>query len=182
MGSDCPCAGTHGLQSRQGEEGLTRELSRPCPTPLLAKGFSATSPGHVHCGDIELDPFEPEHHEEPLAEGAVPQALPVLACLWAQKETSAALSPWHGPSGDSPREYRVKMIEHMPQPRLGSCAAVHGTCYTRQGTSFWPLLAPRASVPHPRAATWHSRCWPWHPLGTSTSRLCQPHSARGTRA
>lgn len=153
-----------------------------CTQGWHSLGGGHHSPLHVHGGEGEGHSFEQQHHEEPLAEGAVPHALPILTCLWAQRESSAALSPWHGSSGGSPRRHRVKMVGHMLQPSLARCAAVHGTCYARQGTSPWPLPAPRASVPHPRTATWHSRCWPWHPLGTRTPRLHQPHSAKGTRA
>lgn len=39
------------------------------------------SPGHVHCGDVELHPFEPQHHEEALAEGAVPNVLSIQPSL-----------------------------------------------------------------------------------------------------
>lgn len=41
------------------------------PTAATGLGRGAISPGHVHCGDVELDPFEPQHHEQALAEGAV---------------------------------------------------------------------------------------------------------------
>lgn len=39
------------------------------------------SPLQVHGGDVEHHSFEPEDHEEPLGEGAVPDALSVAARL-----------------------------------------------------------------------------------------------------
>lgn len=84
---------THRLQSSQREQVLRGKLSRACLTPLLVQGFNATSPGHVHCGDIELDPFEPEHHEEALAEGAVSDVFSIQTSLSGkQKNEDLTLS------------------------------------------------------------------------------------------
>lgn len=41
----------------------------------------ARSPLQVHRGDVEHDSFEPEDHEEPLGEGAVPDAFTITARL-----------------------------------------------------------------------------------------------------
>lgn len=106
-------------------------------------GESHHSPLHVHSSEGEGHPFEQQHHEEPLAEGAVPHALSILACLWAQKESSAALAPWHGPSGGSPRGYRVNMIEYMPQAQPGKlcCSPWHLLCQ-----AGCQVLAPACSL------------------------------------
>lgn len=39
------------------------------------------SPLEVHCGDVEDDSFQPQDHEEPLGEGAVPDALSITSRL-----------------------------------------------------------------------------------------------------
>lgn len=39
------------------------------------------SPLKVHCGDIEDDSFKPKDHEQPLGEGAVPDALTITSSL-----------------------------------------------------------------------------------------------------
>ena len=54
-------------------------VSRPTAGTGLGRG--AVSPGHVHRGDVELDPFEPQHHEEALAEGAVSDVFSIQTSL-----------------------------------------------------------------------------------------------------
>ena len=39
------------------------------------------SPLEVHCGNIEDHSFKPQDHEEPLREGAVPDALSITSSL-----------------------------------------------------------------------------------------------------
>lgn len=39
------------------------------------------SPLEIHRGDVEDDSFEPQDHEEPLGEGAVPDALSITSRL-----------------------------------------------------------------------------------------------------
>lgn len=55
------------------------------PTAATGLGRSAISPGHVHCGDVELDPFEPQHHEQALAEGAVSDVFSIQTSLWEKQ-------------------------------------------------------------------------------------------------
>ena len=45
------------------------------------RGLGRVGPGHVHGGDVEGHSFEPQHHEEPLGEGAVPDALAIAPRL-----------------------------------------------------------------------------------------------------
>lgn len=45
------------------------------------KEAQGASPLHVHGGDVKLDPFQPQHHEEALREGTVADALAVAARL-----------------------------------------------------------------------------------------------------
>lgn len=75
---------------------LMGEMSRAYLTPLLAQGFSATSPGHVHCGDIELDAFEPKHHEEALAEGAVSNVFSIQTSLPGKQKNEDLTFPQTG--------------------------------------------------------------------------------------
>lgn len=62
----------------------------PCATPLeLHTGVtlwpSVFQPLQVDGGDVEDDSFEPQDHEEALREGAVTDALSIVACLHANK-------------------------------------------------------------------------------------------------
>lgn len=75
---------------------LMGELSRACLTLVLAPGFSATSPGHVHCGDIELDSFEPKYHEEALAEGAVSNVFSIQTSLPGKQKNEDLTFPQTG--------------------------------------------------------------------------------------
>lgn len=52
----------------------TRNLQHTCLRPVF-------SPLHIHCGNVEGDSFEPQHHEETLGEGTVADALTIAACL-----------------------------------------------------------------------------------------------------
>lgn len=111
---------------------------------ILAQGWHPLggghhSPLHIHSGEGEGHPFEQQHHEEPLAEGAVPYALPVLTCLWAQKESSAALawSQW----GPSQRVQGEDDRAHPPaQPGKLCCCPWHLLCLARY------VLAPACSL------------------------------------
>lgn len=47
------------------------------------------SPLEVHCGDVKDDSFEPQDHEEPLGEGAVPDALSIASCLKYTKKIAS---------------------------------------------------------------------------------------------
>lgn len=68
-------------------------------TPSLwHAGLWSCSPGHVHCGDVELDPFQPQHHEEALAEWAVPNVLSIQTSLQG-KQRNVDLVPGLGSSG-----------------------------------------------------------------------------------
>ena len=42
---------------------------------------SVFSPLHVHRGDIEVHSFQPQHHEQPLGEGTVADALTIVSRL-----------------------------------------------------------------------------------------------------
>lgn len=66
----------------------------PCAEPLtlhtdVTLWFSIPAcvfqPLQVDGGDVEHDSFEPQDHEEALREGAVTDALPIVACLQANK-------------------------------------------------------------------------------------------------
>lgn len=57
------------------------EPGAPRPAAGTGLGCSAVSPRHVHCGDVELDPFEPQDHEKALAEGAVSDVFSIQASL-----------------------------------------------------------------------------------------------------
>lgn len=50
-------------------------------TKYLFGKFEPDSPLEVHCGDVEDDSFKPQDHEEPLREGAIPDALPITSRL-----------------------------------------------------------------------------------------------------
>lgn len=69
------------------------------PDPWLASTMSPAwvgghdSPLGIHSGEGEGHPFEQQHHEDPLAEGAVAHALPILARLWAEGELSCPFTP-----------------------------------------------------------------------------------------
>lgn len=74
-----------------------------CPTTGTGLGHSAISPGHVHRGDIELDPFEPQHHEEPLAEGTVSNVFSIHTSLpGKQRNKDLSISWVTQPSWNSP--------------------------------------------------------------------------------
>lgn len=45
-----------------------------------------SSPLHIHFGQSKGDPLEQQNHEEALAEGAVPDALPIIARLGRQEQ------------------------------------------------------------------------------------------------
>lgn len=47
----------------------------------MGNGSGWDLPLEVHCGDVEDHSFEPQDHEEPLREGAVPNALSITARL-----------------------------------------------------------------------------------------------------
>lgn len=98
---------------------LIGELSRACLTPLLAQGFSATSPGHVHRGDIELDPFEPEHHEEALAEGAVSDVFSIQTSLPGKQKNEDLTLPQTGCP-----ELESHWAQHGAPPGSGGSPAV----------------------------------------------------------
>lgn len=62
----------------------------PCAAPLelhtgAALWLSVFQPLQVDGGDVEHDSFEPQDHKEALREGAVTDALPIVACLQANK-------------------------------------------------------------------------------------------------
>lgn len=47
------------------------------------------SPLEIHRGDVEDDSFEPQDHEEPLGEGAVPDALSITSRLEQTRRTAS---------------------------------------------------------------------------------------------
>lgn len=101
-----------------------------CPTAGTRLGRDAVSPGHVHCGDIELDPFEPQHHEEALAEGAVSDVFSIQASLPGKQRNEdlthqlGSPSPDGMPGGGEPPE-QVSGGKHMEgfawHPRITCC-------------------------------------------------------------
>lgn len=52
------------------------------------------SPLHVHRGHVELDSFQPQHHEETLREGTVADALTVAARLQRISRFSIKSANW----------------------------------------------------------------------------------------
>lgn len=58
-----------------------------------AEGFLFFQPFQIDGGDVENDPFEPQDHEEALREGAVADALPIVACLQANNVKKSESSP-----------------------------------------------------------------------------------------
>lgn len=58
-----------------------------------AEGFLFFQPFQIDGCDVENDPFEPQDHEEALREGAVADALPIVACLQANNVKKSEPSP-----------------------------------------------------------------------------------------
>lgn len=134
------------------------------------------SPLHIHGGEGEGHPFEQQHHEEPLAEGAVAHALPILACLWADRESSAAQQGqhsqaalvgvgrgWQGTCHPPPGQAQAG---HGPASTAGSLR--HPLCWA----GHQPLPAPGASMPHPRAAYVAQQVLALAPLGDQGAPGC----------
>lgn len=91
-----------------------------------------TSPGHVHRGDVELHPLEPQHHEEALAEGAVADVLSIQTSLRGEQ---GAPSGW--PGSNPSRRSKIK-----PGGGRGGGGAGGGgridSGWDRKGGSAWP--------------------------------------------
>lgn len=66
--------------------------------------------------------------------GQCPTLSPSALACRHRKRAQLPLLPWHGLTSSSPGGYRVKIIGHMPQLSLASCAAVHaGACAAMPG-------------------------------------------------
>lgn len=73
---------------------------------FVAGGFLFFQPFQVDGGDVENDPFQPQDHEEALREGAVADALPIVACLQANDMKKSETSSKNCSASDWPTSRR----------------------------------------------------------------------------
>lgn len=97
----------------------------------MFRGTEVGPPLGVHGGDVEGDSLEPEHHEQSLGEGAVPNLGPITASL--KSNPIPALGPVHGP---------------LPRPCSTYITAFHTLLYSPSYSHSRPIFpfGPRSNL------------------------------------